>query len=102
MADHLTGIGIDQEFVWVEALSRRWLVRPMHAIAVDRARPRIGEVAVPDLVGVLRQGDALDLASAVTLEQTELDLGRVGREQREVHAQAIPRRTKRIGQAFRE
>ena len=41
---------------------------------------------MPDLVGVLRQRDALDLASALAVEQAQLDPGGVGREQGEVDA----------------
>ena len=83
-------------------MAGRRLVGAVHAIAVDRARPRIGQVTVPDLVGILRQGDALDLAPAALVEQAELDLGGVGREQGEVDAQPVPGGAKRIGEAFRQ
>jgi hypothetical protein len=43
------------------------------------------------LVGVLGQHDALDLALAARVEQAELDLLRVGAEQREVDAAAVER-----------
>ena len=74
----------------------------MHAIAVDRAGPRIGQVAVPDLVGVFGQLDALDLALACGVEQADLDFGGVGREQREIDALAVPGGAERIGQTFKE
>ena len=102
MADHLPGIGIDQQLVGIEAMAGGGLVGPVHPIAVDRARPRIGQIAVPDFVGVLRQGDAFDLAPAALLEQAELDLAGVGREQREVDAEPVPYRAEGIGQAFRQ
>ena len=100
MADHLLGVGIDQQLAGIEAMPRRGLVRAVHAIAVDRARPRIGQVTMPDLVSVLRQGDALDLAPAALLEQAELDLGGVGREQGKVDAEPVPGGAERIGEAF--
>ena len=100
MADHLLGVGIDQQLVGIEAVACRRLVGTVHAVAVDRARPCIGQVTVPDLVGVLRQGDALDLAPAALLEQAELDLGGVGREQGKVDAQTVPGGAERIGEAF--
>ena len=40
------------------------LVGSVHAIAVDRPRPRIRQIAVPDLVGVFGQFDALELVLA--------------------------------------
>jgi hypothetical protein len=100
MADHLLGVGIDQQLVGIEAVACRRLVGTVHAVAVNRARPCIGQVSVPDLVGVLRQGDALDLAPAALLEQAELDLGGVGREQGKVDAQTVPGGAERIGEAF--
>ena len=77
LADHLLGVGIEQQLVGIEAVAGRGLVGAVHAIAVDRARPRIGQVAVPDLVGVFGQCDALELALAAIVEQAELDLGGV-------------------------
>ena len=69
----------------------------MHAIAVDRARARIGQIAVPDLVGEFRQLDALDFALAVVVEKAELDLGGVGGKQREVDPEPGPCRAAREG-----
>jgi len=98
-ADDLLGIRIEQQFVRIEAMSRGRLVRPVHAIAVKLPRPRVGQIAVPHLVGVLGQRDALGLAAGV-VEKTQFHLGGVRGKQREVDAQAIPRRAERIGQTF--
>src|SRR5205823_3380383 len=57
----------------------------------------VGHVAVPDFVRVFRQLDARDLLLAVLVEQADLDFGRVRREEREVHAFAVPRRATRVG-----
>ena len=46
----------------------------MHTIAVDRARPRIRQIAVPDLVGVFRQFYPLEFRAPGIVEQAELDL----------------------------
>src|SRR6476661_5623747 len=43
----LAGIWIDQELVRIEAMAVRRIVRPMHAIAIDGARPRVRQIAVP-------------------------------------------------------
>jgi len=63
-------------------------------VAVDRAGAGIRQVTVPDLVGVFGELDPLDLLLALVVEQAELDLGGVGREQGEVDArpsQVAPR-----------
>ena len=96
----LLGVGVYQQFVGVEAMSVCRIVGAMHAIAIQRARPGVGQVAVPDLVGEFRQGDALDFCLAIGIEQAQFNLGGIGRKDREVDARAVPRRTQRIGQAF--
>ena len=71
------------------------LVGPVNAIAVDGAGPRGRDVAVPDFVGVFGQVDALDFLLAGIIEEAELDLGGVRREQREIDAEAVPCRPER-------
>src|SRR3546814_9201049 len=58
----------------IEAMARRRLGGAMHAVAVVLPRANVVQVAVPDLVRVLRQGDALQLAAAGAVEEAELDL----------------------------
>ena len=55
LSHELLGVGIEQEFVRIEAVASRRLVRTMHAITVDRAGARVRQIAVPDFVGVLGQ-----------------------------------------------
>lgn len=100
MPDQRLGIGIEQKLVRVEAMSHRRFVRPMDAVAIDRPRPRIRQVAVPDLVGVLRQYDPLQFAPPVLVEQAEFDLGGMSGEQREIHPQAVPGCAQRKGKTF--
>ena len=69
----------------------------MGAIAVDQAGARIRQIAVPDLVGAFRQIKPRDLAAARGIEQTKLDAFGVGREHREIGAQAVPGGAQRIG-----
>jgi hypothetical protein len=52
---------------------------------------------VPDLVGEFRQLDPFDLHLPGVVEETELDLGGMGGEEREVHAQPVPVRAEREG-----
>jgi hypothetical protein len=72
------------------------IVRPIDTIAVDQSGTRVGKVAVPDGVGVLRQRDAIDFAPPARIEQTELDLFRVFGEERKVDAGAVPGRAERV------
>ncbi|MFT3847446.1 MAG: hypothetical protein QM739_01850 [Propionivibrio sp.] len=90
------GIRVEQQLVRVEAMALLRAVRAMHPVAVKQAVPFARQVAMPDEIGLLRHGDAFDLASAVQVEQAELDLGRVLGEEREIDALSVPRRAKRI------
>ena len=60
------------------ALFRR--IRPMHAISVDGARDKFGNVAVPNLVRELRQIDPSQLFLPGIVEQTHFHLRGIGRE----------------------
>src|SRR3546814_3854398 len=57
-AHELLGVRVDQKLVGIEAVAGVRLVWAVHPVAVDGARSCLGEVAVPDLVGVLGQLDA--------------------------------------------
>ena len=93
------GIGVCQEFVRIEALAVARIVRTVHPISVQQTRHAFGQVAVPDLVGPLWHGNALDLAPAGRLEQTQIDPGRMGAEQGEVDTAPVPGGAERIGSA---
>ena len=73
---------------------KRWprsgRVGPIDAIAIELAGRDVVEIAVPDVLGSLGQLDALELAAALAVEQAQLDLLRVGGEQRKVGAPAVP------------
>ena len=54
------------------------LVRPVDAVAVELIGLNVGQVAVPDLVGLLGQYDLLRLLPGVRpVEEAEFDLGGV-------------------------
>ena len=97
LADQLLGVGVEQQLVMIEAVARLRVVGAVDAIAVELARADVGQVAVPDLVGVLGQHDPLQLALAAGIEQAELDLLGIGAEQGEVDAPAIEGGAQRIG-----
>src|SRR5262249_52440405 len=88
---------VEHQLVRVEAVSGARLVGAVYAIPVDRAGPHIRQIAVPDLVGVFRQ---IDPHLAGLVEQAELDPRRIGGEQCEIDALAVPGRAQRMRQSF--
>ncbi len=101
-ADVGFGVRVEQQLVGVEAVTVGRVVGSVHAVGVDGAGAGVGEVTVPDLVGVFRQIEALDLLAALVVEDAELDPRRVGGEEGEVDAQAVPGGTERMRQAFQD
>jgi hypothetical protein len=57
---------------------------------------------VEDLVGIFRQRDPLELPLPGIVEQAKLDLGGIGRKQREIDAEPGPGGAQRIGKTFPE
>ncbi len=68
-ANDLFGVRVQQQFIVVEAVTGVGRIRPMHAIAIQLAGTCVGQIAVPDLVGIFGERDALLLAATV-VEQT--------------------------------
>ncbi len=99
-ADDLFGVGVDQQFVMVEAMAVLRIVRAVHSVAIKGARACIGQITVPDLVGEFGQLDALDLFLAFSVEQAEFDLGGMGGEDCKVYARTVPVGAERIRLAF--
>jgi hypothetical protein len=58
----------------VEAEPAFGLIAAVNAVTIELSRPDIVQVAVPDILSSLRQGDAFDFAAAVAIEEAELDL----------------------------
>src|SRR5687768_8384032 len=80
----------------IETAAVLGLVRPVDAIAIELPGHGLVAIHVPDVFGALRQGNALQLAPALAVEQAQLDLFGISREQREIHAAAVPCRTERM------
>ena len=53
LADQLFGVRVDQQFVVVKAMAILWVIRAVHAVAIDLPRMGIRQIAVIGLVGVL-------------------------------------------------
>src|SRR5215217_1507835 len=73
------------------------LVRTVHPVAIQQPRTRLGQIAVPDLVGVFGHHDTHFLVIARRVEQAQIDPFGMRREQREIDAFAVPGRAQRIG-----
>jgi hypothetical protein len=70
------------------------------AVAVVLTGPDVGQIAMPHLVRLLTDLYFRALGGVVlVIEEAELDAGRVLREEGEVDAFAIPRRTEWVGLA---
>jgi hypothetical protein len=89
-AGQLLGVGVEQQLVGIEAVPAFGRIGAVDAVTVELAGPDVGEVDVPDLVGVLGQRDALDLAPASRVEQAQVHALRILREQGEVDAASVP------------
>jgi hypothetical protein len=68
------GVGVDEELVRVEAEPALRLVPAVNPITIELPGCHIVQIAVPDVLGALGQGDALNFAAAVVVEEAELDL----------------------------
>ena len=100
LADVRARVRIEQQLVRVEPVAGVGRVRPVDAVSVDGARPDVGDVAVPDLVGEFGQLDSRRLAIALPVEEAHFHFRRVRGEQREVDALAVPAGAARVRLAF--
>ena len=91
------GVRLDQQLVGIEAMAALRIVGSVHAITVQQAGTRLGQIRVPVGVGALANVNALSLVPAAGIEQAQLDLRGVRGEQREIYALAIPGGTARVG-----
>ena len=80
----------------VEAMAVLRIVRAINTISVQRSGFDFRQIAVPNLIGVLRQYDTPQLAIAARIEDTQFDFFCVFGEEREIHAAAVPRCAQRV------
>ncbi len=83
-------VGIDQELLGVETMTAGGLVGAVHPVAIEQTGAGFGQVAVPDLVGLLRHRDSLRLTPAACVEDAQLNLLGVLAEQGEIHPPSVP------------
>src|SRR5262249_29215716 len=95
------GIRVDQQLRGVEAVTLAGRPGSLHAVAVELSRSHVGEVGVPHEAVPLGERDARRFVRVVCpVEEAELHAGGVLREEREVHALAVPRGAERVRAAW--
>ncbi|EXI74697.1 MAG: hypothetical protein AW07_01625 [Candidatus Accumulibacter sp. SK-11] len=98
-ADNRFGVGVEQQLVRIEAVPFLRPIRTMDPVAVQLPGAHFGQIRMPDLIGLLGQLDTLAFLPPAVVEQAQLDLVRVLREQGEIDPFAIPGSAQRIGLA---
>src|SRR3984893_4200969 len=95
-------VRIDRELESIEAKAALRLIGAVYPVAVDMTGHDVAEIAVPNILGPLRQRDPLQLAPALAIEQAEFHFLRIGRKQREIGSPPVPTGPQRIGGAGRK
>src|SRR4051794_26678354 len=83
-------VGVEQQLVGIEAMALLRRVGAVHAVTVELPGRNVVEIAVPDVLGAFGKLDFFQFAAALAVEQAQLDLLRIRREQRKVRAPAVP------------
>src|SRR5688572_13688162 len=91
LADVRESIRVEQELVWIEAVPCGRFIGTVDSIAIRRSRLNVGDVAVPDLVRVLRKLNSVCLAFTASIEDADFNLRGICGEKREIDSFAVPR-----------
>ena len=89
-------VRVEQELVRIEAMTLFRAIGSIDAIPIEQPGPRFRQIAMPDQIIVFHERDALDFPPPLRIEDAELDFLRVLREQREIDAFSVPRRSTRV------
>ena len=74
------GVRIEKQFMWIKAMAGFGIIGTMDAIPIGRTWMDAGQIPVPDLIGIFRQGHALDFFLPRRVEDAHLHLRGVGRK----------------------
>ena len=72
------------------------LIGAVNAVTVGSSGPSPGQVSMPNLIGVLRQGDTLQFLLAGLIKNADLHLGCMSGEDGEVGAHPVPSGAARV------
>ena len=89
IADQIACVRVDQQLVRVKAMTVFRIVRPVYAVAIQRARLQAWHIAVPDFMRIFRQRQTSDFIFAARIVETQLHALGVCRENGEVHPLAV-------------
>ena len=93
-------IRVEQQLVWIEAMTLVGNVRPVGAKPVAGRRSDALDMPVIDFVRVFGQFEAFDFLLAVVVENADVYAGGVGGENSEIRPSLIRRRAERVRLAF--
>src|ERR1051325_8834050 len=84
------GIRINEELCTIKTVPLLGLVGPIHPVRVELSDLNPRDVAMPDVAGFFPQADRIGMRRVWPVEQTQQDLARMFRVQREVDTSPIP------------
>src|SRR5437763_15980147 len=91
-ADNASRVWIEKQLVRIETMAFLGSIGAMHAVAVQKTRPRLGQISVPDHVRSFLQRQPLELPSAARIEHDEVYGGRMRARKRARATPGLPRR----------
>lgn len=90
-------IRIEQNLVWVKAMTGGWVVRSMNSVTVQLTRTNVGQEAMPDSVRLFFQDDRVGFcAIARRIEQAQFDFRSVFGKESKVDAAFVRGGSQRI------
>src|SRR6185312_7041567 len=94
------GVWIQQQLIWVEAVSGIGFVGAMNAIPIDGPRNHLRQVSMPDLVRIFWQRNSLNFLFPSRAEKTNLYLSGVLGKKRKICTFTIPSCSSRKRRTF--
>src|SRR5450432_1180085 len=70
-------IGVQEKFIRIETMPLFWFKRPVYSKAINGARMKVSDIAVPNFIRVFRKFYSLYFLFAASVEQTQLDFSSV-------------------------
>jgi hypothetical protein len=85
------GVGIEEQFGWIEAMAFLRSIRSVDAIAIALPWPELGHIPVPHLISAGREWQAETLMGTLRrVKEAEVHACGMSREQGKIHPSAIP------------
>ncbi len=91
LAGNCLGVRIKEQLRPVKTQTSLRVIRAVDPVAVKKVGPRLGQIAMPDLISLRDQVDAFDFLAAQVIKETELNRLCTFGKDGEVDALAVPR-----------